>query len=146
GLTLMEASDQVRELLTPVEEDADFVIDTSDLRPQDLVSRVLERYENELPERVLHLTISSFGFKYGPLVPVDMQYDVRFLTNPFCVKELKEKTGLDPVVQDFVLQIDEAREMLDRIDDFNRFLLPQYLAEGKHYFRLGIGCSGGRHR
>src|SRR5690606_34390989 len=67
-------------------------------------------------------------------------------TNPFYVKELKEKTGLDPVVQDFVLQSPEAREMLDRIDDFNRFLLPQYLAEGKHYFRLGIGCSGGRHR
>lgn len=146
GTTLMEAIDEDRELLAPIEEGADFIIDTTDLKPQELIAMVLDRYEKELPERVLHLTISSFGYKYGPLQPVDMLYDVRFLTNPFYEKQLKEKTGLDSVVQDFVMKSPLAQEMLHRMDDFNRFLLPKYLAEGKHYFRLGIGCSGGRHR
>ena len=146
GETLMEAIDRERELINPIEELADTVIDTSEWSPHVLARAIEDRFSKNLAPRTLHLTITSFGFKYGQQRPVDSMFDVRFIHNPFFVKELKEKTGLDQVVRSYVFEDPNAQVMFNKIEDMARFLLPQYHREGKHYFRIGIGCSGGRHR
>src|SRR5690606_36574649 len=80
------------------------------------------------------------------LRPADSIFDVRFLDNPFYVDELRDKTGLSKVVKDYVFSDDRAGKFIDRLLDMHRFLLPNYYSEGKHYLRIGIGCTGGRHR
>jgi UPF0042 nucleotide-binding protein len=146
GETLTEAIETERQILSPVEEAADVVIDTSNMSPHQLARAIEGRFAKELPTRLLHVTVTSFGFKYGPLKPVDTLFDVRFLENPYFVPELKDKSGMDGAVRDFIFGYENARTMFAKIDDMVRFLLPLYYQEGKHYFRLGIGCSGGRHR
>jgi UPF0042 nucleotide-binding protein len=146
GETLTEAIERERDLLGPVEEAADTVFDTTHWSPHQLQRAVEKRLANELPERLLHVTITSFGFKHGQAQPVDTLFDVRFLENPYFVPELKDKSGLDPEVRDYILGSDAAKIMLSKVEGMLRFLLPLYYQEGKHYFRLGIGCTGGRHR
>lgn len=146
GETLTEAIERERELLGPVEEAADTVFDTSTWSPHQLARAVESRLSAELPARMLHVAVTSFGFKHGQVQPVDTLFDVRFLDNPYFVPALKSKSGLDAEVRDYVLGNDTARTMLAKMEDLLRFLLPLYYEEGKHYFRLGIGCTGGRHR
>lgn len=146
GETLMEAIGRERALLGPVEEAADTVFDTSSLSPHQLARAIESRLASDLPARSLHITITSFGFKHGQIEPVDTLFDVRFLDNPYFVPTLKDRSGLTPEVREFVLALEPARVMLAKIEDLLRFLLPLYYLEGKHYFRLGIGCTGGKHR
>ena len=146
GETLTQAIAREMTMLEPVEKGADVGYDTSHWSPYELARKLESYLEESLPKRKLHLSISSFGFKHGLQDPLDTLFDVRFIKNPFFEAELKDKTGLEQPVQSFVFQSQEAVEMLDRIEDFIRFTLPKYYAEGKHYFRLGIACSGGRHR
>jgi UPF0042 nucleotide-binding protein len=146
GETLVEAIAEERALLGPVEESADHVYDTSTWSPHQLARAMEDRFSKALPARVLHVTVTSFGFKYGQHKPADMLFDVRFLDNPHFVPELKELTGMDAPVRDYVFGNDTAKTMFAKIDDMLRFLLPQYYREGKHYLRIGIGCSGGKHR
>lgn len=146
GETLPEVIEEERQMLAPVEEAADVVFDTTSWSPHMLARQMEQRFYRDVPARMLHITITSFGFKYGQLKPVDTMFDVRFLENPYFVPELRDKSGLDPEVRDFIFARDDAKEMMQKIDGMLRFLLPKYYMEGKHYFRLGIGCSGGRHR
>ncbi|MCX6104728.1 MAG: RNase adapter RapZ [Proteobacteria bacterium] len=146
GETLIEAIEHEREILGFVEECADVVFDTSAWPPQQLARAVESRLTLELPPRHLNVTVTSFGFKYGQLQPVDMMFDLRFLDNPYFVPELKAKSGLDPAVASYVLKQSEAQTMLGKIEDLMSFLLPLYHREGKHYLRVGVGCTGGRHR
>jgi UPF0042 nucleotide-binding protein len=146
GETLIGAIERERELLGPVEETADTVFDTSNWTPHQLARAIESRVARDLPPRTLNVTITSFGFKYGELRPVDMMFDVRFLDNPYFVPELKDKTGTEKEVCDYVFGNETARTMIVKIEDMLRFLLPLYYLEGKNYFRLGIGCTGGRHR
>lgn len=146
GETLQEAIEQERELLGPVEEAADVVFDSSHWNPQQLARAVEQRLAQDLPPRVLNVTITSFGFKYDQADAVDTLFDVRFLDNPYFVPELKDKSGLEPEVRDYIFLHQPAKIMLAKVDDILRFLLPLYYREGKHYFRMGIGCTGGRHR
>jgi UPF0042 nucleotide-binding protein len=146
GETLQEAIREERELLGPVEEAADVVFDSTHWNPQQLARAVEQRLAADLPPRVLNVTITSFGFKYGQAQQVDTLFDVRFLDNPYFVPELKDKSGLDPEVRDYIFSHQPAKTMLSKMEDMLRFLLPLYYREGKHYFRLGVGCTGGRHR
>lgn len=134
-------------LLAPVRTAADGIIDTTLLPPTGLARFIELRYaENGIPLRMLFVTIVSFGFKYGPLSPAESIHDVRFLPNPYFDPKLKHRTGLDGDVQKFVMKDPLAQETFNRLDDLYRFLLPQYYREGKHFFRIGIGCTGGQHR
>jgi len=144
--SLTEAIDSDRKLLGPVEEAADVVLDTSKLSPHQLAKMVETRLAGYLPARVLNVTITSFGFKFGQAQPVDMLFDVRFLDNPYFVPHLRGKSGLDSEVRDFVFSHETARTMLTKVEDMARFLLPLYFEEGKRYLHIGIGCTGGRHR
>jgi UPF0042 nucleotide-binding protein len=146
GETLIEAIQRERELLGPVEESADAVFDTTNWTPQQLARAVEGRVQNDLSTRSLHITITSFGFKHGQLAPIDMLFDVRFLDNPYFVPELKAKSGLEPEVREFIFSRANATTMLAKMEDMLRFLVPLFYQEGKHYLRIGIGCTGGRHR
>ncbi len=146
GETISDAIKLERELLAPVEEAADVVFDTSDWPPHKLGREIESYLAADIPERMLHVTLTSFGFKHGQVQPVDSLFDVRFLPNPFFVDKLRPKSGLDEAVRKYILSFEAAGLMADKIEDMLRFLIPQYHAEGKHYFRVGIGCTGGKHR
>lgn len=143
---LSSAIKKERELLTLVENKADHLVDTTDFTPQDLATQIEERYFPDHHPRKLYVTITSFGFKHGVCNPVDSMYDVRFLRNPFFSPKLKEKNGLDKEVIDFILSDKETKPFVDKMVDLNTWLIPRYFKEGKHYFRIGIGCTGGKHR
>lgn len=146
GETLAEAITLERQLLSPVEEVADVIFDTSNWSPHQLARAVESHFAKDLAPRKLHVSITSFGFKYGPHRPVDMMFDVRFIENPYFVPELRDKSGLDVEVREYIFQHESARQMYAKLEDLLRFLLPLFYREGKHYLRIGIGCSGGRHR
>lgn len=143
---LLQAIRKESELLAPLEKAADVVIDTSEWSPTILARALEERLHQDLPSRILYVTISSFGFKYGQLRPADLLFDVRFLSNPHFVSELKEKTGMSADVRKYVLADATAKEFFTKLEDMVRFMLPHYYSEGKHYLRIGIGCTGGKHR
>ena len=94
----------------------------------------------------LMVNVMSFGFKHGIPQDADLVFDVRFLPNPFYIEELKQKTGLDKEVQDYVMGFAEAHEFLDKLTDMIRFLMPNYVKEGKYQLVIAIGCTGGQHR
>ena len=136
-----------RELLAPLRAIADVVIDTSALRVHDLRRRVLDglRPEHGSTGRMASRLL-TFGFKFGLPADADLAFDVRFLDNPYFVPELRELTGEDARVRDYVLSRPDAIEFLEHAERMLRFLLPRYQAEGKSYLTVAIGCTGGKHR
>src|SRR5690606_31093226 len=96
--------------------------------------------------RQLHVTLVSFGFKYGMLRVADSIYDIRFLKNPYFDPKLKDMTGLDQPIEQFIFSDPNTVTFVEKFLDLHKFLLPNYYREGKHYFRSGIGCTGGMHR
>ena len=131
--------------MAPLREMADHVVDTSGLNWSSLKLRLSAFFQSEDKDSVF-LHICSFGFKNGIPAGADMVMDVRFLPNPFYVEELKNLTGLDAPVRDYVCASPAAEEFLEKMTDLVRFLLPKYRAEGKTGLLLAIGCTGGRHR
>ncbi len=134
-----------RELLQPLREMADKVLDTSSYNVHQLRDALMHRYRSEA-EGKLQFNVLSFGYKHGIPAEADMVVDVRFLANPYFVPELKNLTGLDRRVSDFVVKTPEARTFIRKMTSFLQFLLPLYRREGKAYFTLGVGCTGGQHR
>ena len=98
------------------------------------------RYKN------MYVTVLSFGFKYGIPEDADLVFDVRFLPNPYYYENLRKLTGNDKEIQDFVMGYDMAHIFLDKLEDMIRFLIPNYISEGKHQLIISIGCTGGKHR
>jgi UPF0042 nucleotide-binding protein len=135
-----------RALLEPLRERADLVIDTTGMSATTLRERIAEEF---LPgERVARLSVTfmSFGFKHGPPREEDLAFDVRFLPNPHYEPALRELTGLDPEVVEYVGRDGRLEELYERLFGLLDFLLPQYVAEGKAHLVIAIGCTGGRHR
>jgi UPF0042 nucleotide-binding protein len=135
-----------RELLDAMGERADLVIDTSDLKPQELRQMIRDRFIAGGREGALSVVVSSFGFKYGAPIDADVVMDVRFLPNPHYIAGLRAKTGLDKPVRAFVLERPETTEFLERWLPLLDTLLPGYLGEGKSNLHIALGCTGGRHR
>lgn len=134
-----------RTLLDDMQQRADVRIDTTDLSVHDLKRRVIERY-SDTGTHATNLTVLSFGFKHGLPTELDLCFDVRFLPNPYFQPELKKKTGLDADVSDFVLEQPGTSIFLGKTQSLLEFLIPQYLAEGKSYVTVAVGCTGGQHR
>lgn len=145
GQGLRDSLSEERELLTPMREIADDTYDTSDISPHELKARLTKSLPDG-SERELRIEVKSFGFKHGVPLDADMLLDVRFLPNPYFEPALRESTGLEVPVAQFVLNKTEAKEFLERAEQLLEFLIPQYQLEGKRYFTLAIGCTGGRHR
>lgn len=144
--TIGEAIAAERDMLDPLREAADVVIDTTDLNVHQLRDRVVNEFSSEAMQRPMRVSVRSFGFKHGPPRDADLVFDVRFLPNPHWVPELKPLRGTDVDVAEYVLSNPDAAEFVDRLDDLIAFLLPRYESEGKSYVSIGIGCTGGHHR
>lgn len=144
--TVQESLAEERRLLERVKENADVVIDTTDLNVHELRSRVVEDFSGEAVARPMRVSVGSFGFKHGSPRDADLVFDVRFLPNPHWVPELRDLRGTDAEVAEYVLGSDDAKEFIDRIDELVGFLIPRYEAEGKSYVTVAIGCTGGHHR
>jgi len=135
-----------RRALAHLREAADRIIDTSALTVHQLKDALIETYGAREARGALTVSLVSFGFKYGLPYDADLVFDVRFLPNPHFVEGLRALDGRDPAAAKFVLSSDDSRELLARLEDLLRFLLPLYRREGKAYLTLAIGCTGGRHR
>ncbi|MBE5957413.1 MAG: RNase adapter RapZ [Lachnospiraceae bacterium] len=135
-----------REELTFLKEKADCIIDTSNLLVRDLRMELEKIYIQNKDFKNLFVTILSFGFKHGIPSDCDLVFDVRFLPNPYYETELREKTGNDKEVRDFVLDSEVTTEFLDKLCSMMKFLIPNYIKEGKNQLVIGIGCTGGHHR
>ncbi len=135
-----------RELLSGLRGQADRIVDTSALTVHQLRDELRRLYREPSDKDALTLLLVSFGYKFGVPNDADMVLDARFLANPFFVDELRAQSGRDPAVADFVLERDETREFLRLTEALLDFALPLYRREGKSYFTLALGCTGGRHR
>lgn len=140
-----EALIQERASLAPLFERADYIIDTSLFSTAQLKDRVISLFVDKTSD-AMALTFVSFGFKYGQPKEADMVFDVRCLPNPFYVPELKDKTGLDKEVSDYVMRFPEAQGLIERMRELLRFSLPLYVREGKSQLTIAVGCTGGKHR
>ena len=144
--TLLEGIRAERRKLSSVRTLADLVIDTSDFSVHDLRDFIYQNFQRTDQEEVLNVSLVSFGFKNGIPHNSELVFDVRFLPNPYFVSALKEQTGNDPSVAQYMLKQPETGEILGRIHDMLEYLLPKYSREGKKYLTISIGCTGGRHR
>ncbi len=143
---LAAAIERERELLDPVRAEADVVVDTSDLNVHELRRRMQGLFSTEAAEPTMQTTVLSFGYKHGLPLDADMVIDCRFLPNPHWVDELRPLTGLDERVRDYVLGQPAARQFLANLEAMLVQLVPAYVAEGKAYLTIALGCTGGRHR
>lgn len=125
---------------------ADYVIDTSNLLTRELKEELDRIFIKGEEYNSLMINIVSFGFKNGIVADADLVFDVRFLPNPFYIDELKQKTGNDKEVQDYVMSFEEAHIFMDKLTELINFLIPNYIKEGKYQLVIGIGCTGGKHR
>jgi UPF0042 nucleotide-binding protein len=135
-----------RKALSDLREVADRIVDTSALTVHQLKDRLVELYVAPKSQPGLAPSLVSFGFKHGVPFDADLVFDVRFLANPHFVDALRGLDGRDERVRTFVLNHPESKELLRRLEDFLRFVLPCYEREGKAYLTVAIGCTGGRHR
>ena len=135
-----------RKVLENVRRSADYVIDTSHLLTRELKEELDRIFVENEEYNNLMVTVMSFGFKYGIPADADLVFDVRFLPNPYYIDQLKHKTGNDREVQDYVMSFPEAGNFMEKLVDMIRFLIPNYVKEGKHSLVVAVGCTGGRHR
>jgi RNase adapter protein RapZ len=145
GIALTEAVQEERGEMAFLREIADEVIDTSDLNVHQLRGIIMERLMTA-PAKRMKATLLSFGYSYGLPTEADIVMDVRLLPNPFFVRELRELTGKDNKVRDYVLKQKETTEFLRRFSEMIEYLIPLYEKEGKSYLTIAIGCTGGKHR
>ena len=143
---LVDAIEAEWRLMAPVRELSDLVINTAGLNVHQLARRV-EVFLSEVSQvREMHIEVCSFGFKYGIPTDADIVMDVRFLPNPFFIPELKDKTGCDREVKEFLAAQESYASFIASFNSLIAMILPQYKAEGRVYLKIAIGCTGGRHR
>ncbi len=142
---VLDAITEERRVLAPVRRRADVVLDTSDLAPQEL-ARAVRALARGTDEDAMRISIVSFGFKYGVPLDADHVVDVRFLSNPYWVSELRHLSGRDQPVRDYVLGLPGALTFVDRYVAALEPAIDGYLREDKHYVTIAVGCTGGKHR
>ena len=146
GVSVEEAVRKEMALLAPVKEQADFVVNTSRLTLGQLQSKLYGLLCGEEEKRGIDVTVLSFGYKHGLPAEADLVFDARFLPNPFYVDELREKSGLDLPVKEYIFSFQQTRTFMEQLEAMLEFLLPLYIEEGKLSLTVAIGCTGGRHR
>lgn len=135
-----------RKQLEYLKKNATYIIDTSHMLTRELKTELNDIFAKNKSYGNLFITILSFGYKYGIPNDADLVFDVRFLPNPYYIDELKDHTGNDPEVQDYVMSFEGAGIFLDKLEDMLMFLIPNYVIEGKNQLVIAIGCTGGKHR
>ena len=143
--SVLEGVERERTLLDQVVSLADVKIDTSMLNVHQLKDTIGRQVSGDAPKQTV-VNVVSFGYRHGTPAAVELLFDVRFLPNPYFESGLRQGTGLETEVADYVLTSERGREFFERLDRFVDYLLPLYDEEGKAYLTIGIGCTGGRHR
>jgi len=146
SVSLLEAIANERELLQPLRETANYVIDTSTLKPRTLQKMLSDILVTSTDAQAMRMEVMSFGFKRGLPRQGDLVFDVRFLPNPFYIEGLGRQTGLDEDVKRFVMDHPVTQEFMTKMKDMLDFLVPHYQDEGKHRLVIAVGCTGGAHR
>ena len=145
SMSVEAAIHKERELLRPLRERADYVIDTSLTSAQQLRQKIGNLFLDNISDNLL-INCMSFGFKYGIPTEADLVFDVRCMPNPYYIDELKTKTGLDQVVRDYVMSFPQSIQLRDKLFDLIDFLIPYFHEEGKSQLVIAVGCTGGKHR
>ena len=135
-----------RELMQPVKEQADYVIDTSLLTTGQLRGELLRLFDSQGAKGGMSVSVTSFGYKYGLPMEADLVIDVRFMPNPYYIDALRPKTGLQSEVYDYVFNFQQTRDYVKRLEELLAFSLPLYAEEGKTVLVIAVGCTGGHHR
>ncbi len=135
-----------RKILNDIKQRADYIVDTSTMPTKSLKAYLNSIFNDREDEKTIFINVLSFGFKYGIPLDADLVFDVRFLPNPFYIPELKNLTGLDQEVQDYVNTFPQTAEFTKKLDDLIKFTLPHYVEEGKSQLVIAVGCTGGKHR
>lgn len=135
-----------REKLSVLRERADYILDTSTMLTRELQSELNKIFVENKEFKNIYVTVLSFGFKYGIPNDADLVFDVRFLPNPYYIEHMRGQTGNDAEVREFVMNSETAKSFLNKLEDMVRFLIPNYISEGKHQLVVAIGCTGGKHR
>ena len=144
--SLEDAVRTERELMQPVKERADFVVDTTHTSTAQLRAQLLSYFGTESEMGKMQVNVTSFGFKHGLPLEADLVFDVRFMPNPFYIENLRPQTGLDRDVADYVFSFQQARDFVKHLEDLLAFSLPLYAEEGKTNLVISVGCTGGHHR
>ncbi|QLK85540.1 RNase adapter RapZ [Staphylococcus sp. 17KM0847] len=144
-LTLLEAINEERELLSEIRSLANHTVDTTKLRPKDLKKRITQIF-NVKDASTFTINVTSFGFKHGIQIDADLVFDVRFLPNPYYVETLRPLTGMDEPVYSYVMKWKETQTFYEKLLDLLLFMIPGYKKEGKSQLVIAIGCTGGQHR
>ena len=146
GVGIIDAVNDERERLSRVRENADFIINTTDLTLGRLQRKLFMFFNAGSSGNEITVNMMSFGYKYGVPIEADLVFDVRFLPNPFYVAELKNKTGLDKDVRDYIFENGQTGMFFEKLKDLMAFLMPNYVEEGKRNLIVCVGCTGGHHR
>ncbi|MCI6568784.1 RNase adapter RapZ [Dysosmobacter sp. HCP28S3_G4] len=146
SVSLEAAVRREREVMAPVRAQADFVIDTSRLSTAQLRGELLRLFDTQGERGGMTVSVTSFGFKYGLPMDADLVFDVRFMPNPFYIEDLRDKTGMDHEVYDYVFSFPQTNDYLKKLEDLLSFSLPLYAEEGKTQLVIAVGCTGGHHR
>lgn len=144
GLPL-EGIAKERLLLSELKGRAQFIYNTSDLKPKELREKIQEEFSSK-DNSTFTVNVMSFGFKHGMPIDADLVFDVRFLPNPYYIEELRPKTGLDADVSGYVLKWPDTQLLIEKLADLFLFMIPQYKREGKRQLVIAFGCTGGQHR
>lgn len=145
GNTLLESIQKEKLFMSEMKDKSTYVIDTSETNAKELREEILNIINNSDASRI-SVHIESFGFKYGIPIDKDLIFDVRVLPNPYYIDELKNKTGNDKEVYEYVMGFEESEKLYQKIYDMVKFMLPLYKKDNKQHLSIGIGCSGGQHR
>ena len=146
GGSIEDAILKETEQLRPIRDIADYIIDTSHLTLGQLHNELYTYFSDSATDRAIMVNVMSFGFKYGVPLEADLVFDVRCMPNPFYIPELREKTGLDQPVADYVFSFRQTHDFMEKLRDLLTFSLPLYAEEGKTELVIAVGCTGGRHR
>ena len=146
NLSMEQAIEKEREFMKPTKDRADYLVDTSALKPMQLRAKIVSLVSNKPEEDTMVLRVVSFGFKEGIPSDADLVFDVRCLPNPYYVDELKTHTGLEECVQNYVMGFEESKEFFRRVTEMLTYLLPYDRKEGKSELVVAFGCTGGKHR
>jgi UPF0042 nucleotide-binding protein len=144
--TLLESIQMERVMLQSLRDTADIIMDTTGQGINAFRNEVRAKFHDDASQPKITIITNSFGFKKGIAIDSDLVFDVRFLPNPFYISELRELTGNDKAVQDYVMSFEESREFFEKTKDMITYLLPYYIKEGKTELVVSFGCTGGRHR
>jgi len=143
---VIKGIEEERQRLKGIRERADYILDTSSMRPRQLKEELVNLFEVEGTREGLLVSVVSFGYKHGIPLDADLVFDVRFLPNPYYNEVLKDHSGENLAVRDYVMKWKDTKKFLNMLGEFIEFLIPRYIQEGKSNLVIGIGCTGGRHR